>query len=263
MKLGMEKQKKKINKILSAAVTLLLALSVVLCIFVMSQLFLNGYVKLFGQSFFRVITPSMEPELCVGELICITDQELDTVVVGDIVSFRSIAPETGGLFITHRVVDVAYGENGECFLVTKGDANPSADDYYVSNENYLGTVVWSSGRQSLLSDFLAFFSSKNAFLICIVFPCFLICGFILKDSFGKICKDLEAVRAIEEVEQAPGEGTDENRSAENPEEMDGAEKQASHERNTAEQAEDYEALCRRIREELIEELRQSDEQSKK
>lgn len=262
MKLGMEKQKKRISRILSLAVTLLLAFSVALCIFVMSQLFRNGYVKLFGQSFFRVVTPSMEPELCIGELICVTDRELDTVAVGDIVSFRSIAPETGGLFITHRVVDVVYGENGKTLLVTKGDANPSADDHCVSDENYLGTVVWSSGRQSLLSDFLAFFSSKNAFLICIVFPCFLICGFILKDSVGKICKDLETVRAIGE-EQTSGADSDENRDVEDPEETDGVEKQTSRERNAAGQAEDYEELCRRIREELIEELRQSDEQSKK
>lgn len=257
----MEKRKKTISKILSASVTLLLALSVTLCIVVMSQLFRNGYVKLFGQSFFRVVTPSMEPELCVGELICITDRELGTVEVGDIVSFRSIAPETGGLFITHRVVDVAYGETGEPRLVTKGDANPSADSYYVTEENYLGTVVWSSGRQSLLSDFLAFFSSKNAFLICIVFPCLLICGFILKDSVGKICKDLDAVRKAEEedAERERESASEADSHGEVPETGD----KDSRSRDAAEQAEDYEALCRRIREELIEELRQSDEQSKK
>ena len=255
----MEKRKKTISKILSVAVTLLLALSLILCIWVVSQLLVNGYVKLFRHSFFRVITPSMEPELCVGELICITDRGLASVQAGDIVSFRSVAPETGGLFITHRVVDIVRGDAGEYLLVTKGDANLSADAYYVTEENYLGTLVWSSGRESLLSDFLAFFSSKNAFLICIVFPCLLICGFILKDSVSKIYKDLEAVRQMER-EEASEEEPERDSKADADLQESGAQERGAPK---PEESEEYEALVLRIREELIEELKQSDGQTKK
>ena len=229
------------------AVTLLLVVSIFLCLSVVIQLLNKGYVSLFGHSYFRVITGSMEPEITVGELIHTKKVDMSTLKEGEIVSFKSVSPDSYGAIITHRIVGISEGSDG-VLLLTKGDANLSADGEYVTKDNYIGKVVGRSGDDSFAADFMAFITSKNAFLICVVFPCLLICGFILKDSVSKMNKEIEAIKNAEK-----------DKKEEEPEQTQG------HDIGGAESAqdmgtEDYEKMRERIRAELIEELKQSDEQ---
>ena len=234
------------NKIISSAVTLLLVISIFLCLFVVVQLVNRGYVSLFGHSYFRVITGSMEPEIKVGELIHTKNVDMYELEEGDIVSFKSMSTGSYGAIITHRIVGISNGNDG-VLLLTKGDANLSADGEYVTSDNYIGKVVWRSGDDSFAADLMAFITGKNAFLICIVFPCLLICGLILKDSVGKMYRELEAIK---------------NAQAEKDEDEDSREDLRENDNRGAEGAqdsEDYEQMRERIRAELIEELKHSDE----
>lgn len=238
----MENNKKIRNRILTSVVSLFLVMAVGICLFVVVQVLSNGHASFWGYSFFKVVTGSMEPSISVGELLLTHDDSIEDVEVGDVVSFRSQSPEMIGSIITHRVVQITNDESGNTLLLTKGDNNLSVDAYYVSESNYVGTVVWNSG-DGILSAILDFFSNKFGFLSCIAFPCLLIATLLLRDNVKKMKKDIENV--VDELENIKATAR-------------------INIRENDKQTEDYEQMRDRIRAELIEELKQRDdsEQSK-
>lgn len=76
----------------------------------------NAMPMPFGFGASVVLSGSMEPTLSVNDLVVIL--AADDYSVGDIVVFQS-----GDSLVIHRVV-----ETGEGYLVTRGDANNTADD---------------------------------------------------------------------------------------------------------------------------------------
>ena len=206
----MEKRHISLRKqVLPVLVTLLLVCTVILCFSVVIQVLTTGYASFFGNSLFRVVTGSMEPELPTGSLILSREIDIEELDVGDVICFRSLSPSPSmqGRIITHRIVTKSIGEDGEVILLTKGDANPSIDGYPVMAENLIGIVVWNSGDVSILSDLVAFFSSQIGFMTCIALPVLIIAGSILRNSVGSIRNDIkksmESLLEMEKSRSAP------------------------------------------------------------
>ena len=217
---------------MSLLVTLLLILTVALCLYVVIQVMSHGYVSFGGTMFFRVVTGSMEPEIPVGALIKTKEVPIEEIETGDIICFRTQASEIFGKIVTHRVVDIRQREDGTVLLMTKGDANLVADGYPVSSENLVGRVTWHTGDGNMFASIFSFFSNKIGFLACIVFPALLLAGLILKESVQNIRRELR--EAVEEKNQEPGE---------EPDPLCGMTE------------EEYQQMVDRIRRELIEELK--------
>ena len=233
-----EPKKQKLHqKLVSGGVTLLLIVTVSLCLFIVIQVMSHGHASLGGYSCFKVITGSMEPELSVGDLILTKRVSASDVEVNDIISFYSQSPGMIGNIITHRVVDKLVGEDGTVRLLTKGDANLSMDGYAVTDDNLIGKLIWESG-DSLLSDILAFLSNKYGFLACIAFPALLISILILRDNVGAMKRDMKEL--VDELNQ--------NKTQPSSDDEDGRDSDD----------ETYSQMCDRIRAELMEELKHSD-----
>ena len=232
-----KKDKKRCNKIISVLSTIVLVCAICFCFVIVAQILGKGYVTLSGYSFFRVVTPSMEPNLMVGEIILTDDVPIEEIQLQDIISFRSISADTFGTIITHRVIDIERDENGQKRFLTKGDANLSIDGKYVTEDNYVGKVVWTSGDSAIQKVF-SFVSGRYGFLACVVFPCVLILSFALSYGVKSIKNDVKVL--VSTVEQNRLENSKEIMPAE----------------------ESYEEICHRIREELIEELKNSEDAKK-
>lgn len=202
-----ETKEKKILSGVSKAVTVLLILVVVLCLYVVIQLLNNGYVNIGGFILFRVVTGSMEPTIPVGTLLVSQQVDIGSVQLSDIVCFRTEDAQIYGSVVTHRVVDVLTGADGGILLETKGDANLVADGYLVGQENFIGKVVWYTGGSSVLATAFSFLTDKVGFLGCIVFPCLILATFVLRSCVSNIQEELR--RAREEIEH-PEEVTSEN-----------------------------------------------------
>jgi len=231
-----EKSSKSVrNKIISSVVSLFLVLAIFFCLFVVIQVLSKGHVSIAGHSFFKVVTGSMEPSISVGELILTKRVDMDAIEIGDVVSFRSKSPQMIGRIITHRVVDITENEEGGILLVTKGDANLSMDGYYVSEQNMIGKVIWQSG-ESPISGIMTFLSNKFGFLACIAFPALLISTLILRDNVKSMQRDIKKIS--DELEKRGGK----------PAVSD----------STDIDKQEYEQMRDKIRAELIEELKQSD-----
>lgn len=185
-------KRSRLERGLSIAVTVLLVLSVMLCVYVVTQVLTNGYVSFGGYMLFRVVTGSMEPAIPVDALLVSQQVDIQTIAVGDIVCFRTQETAIWGKIVTHRVVGIVSGPDGSLLLETKGDANLVMDGYYVSQDNLIGKVIWHTGEDNFLVSAISFFTSKTGFLSCIVFPCLLFAGLILRDSVAGIREELEA-----------------------------------------------------------------------
>ena len=187
--------KHRINMLLTG-LTILAAL---LCLYVAIQVLSQGYVNFGGYSLFRVVTGSMEPTLPVGSLLLTEQTEMQSVQVDDIICFRAQESAIFGKMMTHRVVGVHTGADGALLFETKGDANLAQDGYLVTQTNYVGKVIWHTGAGNVLSSIFSFFTNKVGFLACIVFPCFLLAGLILRDCVQNIRSELKL--AMDELDK--------------------------------------------------------------
>ena len=222
------------HRIKSTVITVILILAVLVCLYIAIQVMTTGHANLFGFSLFRVVTGSMEPTIPVGSLLLSQQVDVDEVAVGDIVCFYSKDSNLLGRVITHRVTEVLPSVDGKILLQTKGDANAVTDFQYVTEENLIGKVIYYAGEGKLLPEILSFFTTKIGFFGCIVFPCLVIAGVILKDCVKNIRGELNHM--MDELDQE----------------------------QSAEAAEltpqEYEEMAARIRAELTEELTQGAEE---
>jgi len=94
--------------------------TVLVAVIVLCAVFLMGS-RLLGYRVFNVITGSMEPEYCVGDLIYVKKVDVNSIKVGDPITF---VLNEDLVVATHRVVEIDK-ENQHFY--TMGDANDTVD----------------------------------------------------------------------------------------------------------------------------------------
>ena len=95
-------------------------------------------VNIFGYRPVVVVSGSMEPEILTNSISIMQYCSIDDIKVGDIVMYKQ--PELG-INITHRVLKKDIDEVGNIYLITKGDANSSADNIKVTSDLLVGKIV--------------------------------------------------------------------------------------------------------------------------
>ena len=76
-----------------------------------------------------VLSGSMEPTIHVGAVVIDTPVSASDVKVGDIITFQR--PDRQNELVTHRVIQIETGPNGQKQWITKGDANNVADAWRI------------------------------------------------------------------------------------------------------------------------------------
>lgn len=129
----------KIFNILGDVFTYLLAIAIVIAALIFAQ-DSNPQKSILGYRYYTVLTPSMESELSVGDLIIVKLQSADDINLGDIITFNPSSDSEA--YLTHRVVekiDDYEGTGVTCFR-TKGDANDTEDSFLIDESRVIGTV---------------------------------------------------------------------------------------------------------------------------
>lgn len=179
---------KKIWNIVSTALVVL----IVLC-----AIFLMGS-RIMGYQCYTVISGSMEPEYSVGDLLYVKKVDVNTVQVGDPITF--ILNEDL-VVATHRVVEID-AENQRFY--TKGDANEIADSEPVHFNNVIGVPQFSIPKLGYVSDFV---QNPPGMYITIGIGIILILAVFLPDMIGKKKEedDPEAAAMQTEIDSAAEE----------------------------------------------------------
>lgn len=241
----MEKSQKKPHRfkarIVSGFTTLLLLVSVVVCLFVVVQSMSEGYVRVGGHSLFRVVTGSMEPTIPTGSVLVARETPITAFETDDIVCFRSTNPGSEGMIVTHRVIGVYDTPDGVRCLRTRGDNNPSMDPNPVTDDNVIGRIIRHTGDGSKMAGLINFITGDFGFLACIVLPVLLVAVWIFRDASKNLKKEIARVEAQLEAQE---------------------QKQQQRRQREAELAaaglteEEYQLLCEQIKEEVRKEMEQ-------
>lgn len=131
----------KLKKIWNVASTTLVVIVVLCAVFLMGS-------RLLGYECYNVISPSMEPEYGVGDLIYVKKVDPTTIKANDVITFIVNEDLVVG---THRVVRVD-AENQRFY--TKGDANDVEDAEPVHFNNVIGVPQFSIPKLGYVSDFV-------------------------------------------------------------------------------------------------------------
>ena len=103
-----------------------------------------------GWQFAAVLSGSMEPGFHVGGLVVIKPVDVNTLKVGDVISF--MAPEVSdNTAICHRIIAIQYQKGVEYFQ-TKGDANKSPDQFLTPVTNVKGREIYYVSYIGRLAD---------------------------------------------------------------------------------------------------------------
>ena len=172
---------KKIWNIVSTALVVLMVLCAV---------FLMGS-RLLGYQCYNVISPSMEPEYGVGDLLYVKKVDPNTIKEGDVITFIVNEDLVIG---THRVVRVD-AENQRFY--TKGDANEIEDQSPVHFNNVIGVPKFAIPKLGYVSDFV---QNPPGMYITIGIGVILILAVFLPDMIGKNKKEYDPETASVQTE---------------------------------------------------------------
>lgn len=178
---------------------ILLCFLALFALIVCMQRFSNNTVSLFGYRLFSVVTPSMAPKYNVGDVLLCEEVDVDTLVVGDDISYLGAKGTYKDKVITHRIIKIEEEKEGEKVFYTKGIATKNVDPSITEKQIY-GKVT---KRIPFLSDLYKFISTKHGFYIAIFVPLVLLIGseviVTMVDKLkSKKKKDSEEVKEIEE-----------------------------------------------------------------
>ena len=143
---------------------LIAVLTTAVIIFMITKLS-GGTPNIFGYSFHRIVSGSMEPELSIGDVIvCKRVTDASDISVGDIITFQG-DKRFENQKVTHRVLVAPYDDGrGNTVLVTKGDANEK-DDGEIKFQSVESKSV---AKMAFLRDVYDFFFSQWGLIIFIV-----------------------------------------------------------------------------------------------
>ena len=120
---------------------------------------------LFG--FYTIISPSMEPNINVYDVVLVKKANINKLKKGDVITFYSTNNYFGDTPITHRIANI----DDRTSIIVKGDHNEKADNEKVIPKNIIGKVILVIPSLGKLQFFLA---SKSGFIIAIIIPAIVI-----------------------------------------------------------------------------------------
>lgn len=105
-----------------------------------------------------------------GDLIIVDKAEASELNVGDVISFKQ-----GKVIVTHRIIEISSGENGELLFTTQGDANGTPDEKPVREDALVGIFKF---RIPKVGDLAIFMQTPLGMLIFVGLP---LLSFIIYD----------------------------------------------------------------------------------
>ena len=142
-----------------------------------------------------------EDHIEVGDLIFVGKTEAEELEVGDVIAFME-----GKVVVTHRIIEVQTGENGEPEFITKGDANNAQDQRPVTASNLVGIY---KARIPKVGDFALFLQTPMGMVLFIGLPllAFIIYDIIRRQQYARkeSKKTAELEAELERLRKLAGE----------------------------------------------------------
>lgn len=161
---------------------IIIAVLVLYIAFLAIQRFSNNS-SIMGYRVFTIATGSMEPELAVGDVILISEEDAADLKIKDIITYESKAQGSEGMLITHRIINI---NNESKEITTKGDAN-NVEDPIITSDQVYGKVVYKFVLISMLTKLVR---NKFGFYFLVFIPLIVVIFLEIADFFTQ-AKDEE------------------------------------------------------------------------
>ena len=198
---GIKKVFNIIFKILSyIALIVLFSVAVLLVFYIITNQIARSTGKAPIAALYTIVSPSMEPEIKVYDVILsLRIEDEDDLKVGDVITFYSDVIDTGGYTVTHRIHEIKEVD-GEKKYITKGDNNQVIDDGTITMNNIVGKVHYVFPQLGKVQFFL---SSRLGWICVILIPAIgiIIMDFIKLRKIFNIKKEIEVIPMMKEVEE--------------------------------------------------------------
>lgn len=114
--------KKTFGKIGGVLATLLIILEIFAILFIVVGKMSGNTPTLFGHQMYIIVSPSMEPEINVGDVIISEKYDGGELEVGQVVTYYGTRGDVAGKMITHKIVEIDGDK-----IITQGVANTNPD----------------------------------------------------------------------------------------------------------------------------------------
>ncbi len=179
------KLKKALGKIGTVLSYALVILEIVLILFVIVSKAGGQLPTVFGYQMFQVVTPSMEPEIMVGDIIISKAYNKEDLEVGDVITYIGREGDLSGKRITHKVIEV----NGDK-IVTQGVAAGTSPDPAITKDDVIGVMTY---KTVVLDKVYKVISSTPGFILLLVLPLVIMIIYEFRDLVRQIRKEAGSV----------------------------------------------------------------------
>lgn len=157
-----KRTKSIIAKVLSVLVWIIGVCALFLCFSNLYQHMFNadGYTGFFGIGEAVVASNSMEPELCVNDLIFYKQTDASAIAEGDTVVYKKLDSSGNTMLVVHEVIQMSDG-----YVITQG-INNSVPDEAFPESNIIGKYVFKISGVGTLLNLLS--SSAAPFIIILI-----------------------------------------------------------------------------------------------
>lgn len=173
-------EKKSVSplKIISTIIKVICIIVLILLIAVLAlQRFSNNSIAVGGFRVFNVATESMVPKYIVGDVLVVKEQDIDSLKVGDDVTYLGKEGSFANRVVTHQIISIDETNDGKIFH-TKGIAN-DIEDPTIKGDQIYGKVIY---KCILISQLTKLMNNMTAFYIVVFVPFAILISLQLKDT---------------------------------------------------------------------------------
>ena len=157
---------KKAGKSILHAFSIMIVIIEIMLILVLILTKISGGVpSFFGHSVYVIVSPSMTPELEVGDMIISKKYDGGELEVGDIVEYVGKSGEMKDKIITHKIVSID-GEGDNRTIITKGTANTEADPP-IAPSDILSVMTY---KTVVIDKVYGVISTRAGFICLVILP---------------------------------------------------------------------------------------------
>jgi signal peptidase len=174
-------RKRKLKKLAILKFTIYMIFGLVVLFSVFTLLFSNPNKSntFFGYRVYIVLSDSMNPEFKAGDIVITKSVKEEGLNIGDIITYRSIDPNTFNEIITHQIIDFTYYQEQKAYI-TKGMNNENIDIYPALEHHVLGRYT---NKVSNAGFVFEFFRTPWGYAALIILPFLILSIFELRVLF--------------------------------------------------------------------------------
>ncbi len=153
--------RKMLGRVGSVLSALLVVTEILVILFIVISKMSGDTPSFFGYRMYVIVSPSMEPQIKVGDVIISKEYTGGELAVGDVVTYEGKTGEVAGKTITHEIISI----DGDR-VITKGTANLSADPA-IRREDILSVMKY---QPAVLGAIYGVLTSAAGFVCLVLLP---------------------------------------------------------------------------------------------